>query len=183
MTVKSLSDEMLIPALKNQDEQAIKYIYNSYWPMILQLVKTNNGNEEEAKDLYQESILDFLEKLWNGNLVLTCKIKTFIYSVCRNKWLYHLRGKQKFVDVEDYIILEKPTEYPFEERTDLPDDEQIRRAISALGEPCQSLLIGFYYKGLSLELLAKKLNYKSSNVVKQQKFRCKDRLKQALIKS
>jgi RNA polymerase sigma factor (sigma-70 family) len=182
MTVKSFSDEMLLPALKKQDEQAIKYIYHACWPMILQLVKVNNGNEDEAKDIFQESMLDFLEKLWNGNLVLTCKIQTFIYSICRNKWLYHLRGKQKFVDVEAYIILEKPMEELPEERAGLPNDEQIRMAITALGEPCQSLLIGFYYKGLSMELLAKKLNYKSANVVKQQKFRCKDRLKQALIK-
>ena len=180
MTAQSLSDEILLPALKKQDEQAIKHIYNSYWPMILHLVKTNNGDEDEAKDLYQESMLDFLEKLWNGNLVLTCKIKTFIYSICRNKWLYHLRGKRAFVDVEEYIVLEKPIE-EVEERMERPNDEQIRKAIIALGEPCQSLLIGFYYNGLSLELLARHLNYKSSNVVKQQKFRCKDRLKQALI--
>ncbi len=180
MTAQSLSDESLLPALKEQDEQAIKHIYNSYWPMILHFVKTNNGDEEEAKDLYQEGMLDFLEKLWNGNLVLTCKIKTFIYSICRNKWLYHLRGKRAFVDVEDYIVLETVAE-EVNEHVERPDDDQIRKAIINLGEPCRSLLIGFYYNGLSLDLLAQHLNYKSSNVVKQQKFRCKDRLKQALI--
>ena len=180
MTATSFSEEMLLPALQNQDEKAIKYIYNSYWSMILQMVKTNNGSEEEAKDLYQEGMLDFLEKLWSGKLVLTCKIKTFIYSICRNKWLYHLRGKQKFVDIEDYIVMEKSITEETETDVALPNDDQLKKAIGLLGEPCQSLLIGFYYLGLSLEALSEKLNYKSANVVKQQKFRCKDRLKRLL---
>lgn len=181
MTAKSFSDEILLPALKNQDEQAIKHVYNSCWPMILHMVKINNGDEEEAKDLYQEGMLDFLEKLWSGKLVLTCKIKTFIYSVCRNKWLYHLRGKQNFMDVDDYITMEKPSqEDDTDDRAELPGDEQIMKAIEKLGQPCKGLLIGFYYEGLSLEHIAEKMGYKSSNVAKQQKFRCKDRLKQLL---
>lgn len=181
-TARSFSDDELLLALQNQDEQAIKYIYHSYWPMVLQLVKVNSGDEEEAKDLFQESILDFLEKVWSGNLVLTCKIRTFIYSICRNKWLYHLRGKQKFVDVGDYIEVEESIEEKVESQSEVPDDEQIQKAITSLGEPCRSLLIGFFYEGLSLEQLAVKFQYKNANVVKQQKFRCKDRLKKALTK-
>lgn len=176
----SFSDEELLPALKSQDGQAIKYLYHSHWPMILQFVKVNSGDEDQAKDLYQDGILDFLEKVWSGKLVLTCKIKTFIYSICRNKWLHQLRQKQKFVDIEEYIIMDKLREEKADEEPGLPNDEQIRLAINSLGQPCQALLIGFYYEGLKLEQLAEKLQYKSVNVVKQQKFRCKDRLKQAL---
>ncbi len=65
------------------------------------------------------------------------------------------------------------------EAPEIPDDEQIISAIDTLGEPCRSLLIGFYYEKLSMEELANKLNYKNENVAKQQKLRCKDRLKNA----
>lgn len=179
---KIFTDEELLPALREQDEQAIKYIYKSCWPMILQLVKVNSGDEDEAKDIYQEGMLDFLEKVWSGKLILTCKIKTFIYSICRNKWLYQLRGKQKFVDVEEYVLVERPMQEADDEAILLPGEEQIRNSITALGEPCHSLLIGFYYEGLSMAQLATKLNYKNPDVVKQQKFRCKDQLKHALAK-
>ena len=175
-----LSDESLLSALKERDESAISYVYQSYWPMILQLVKTNNGSAAEAKDLYQDGMLDFLEKVWQDNFVLTCKIRTFLYSVCRNKWLYQLRGKKKFVDLEAYVELEQPEEEAPEENGTLPDDQQIIGAINQLGEPCRSLLVGYYYEQLSMEQLAQKLHYKSENVAKQQKFRCKDRLKNAL---
>lgn len=175
-----MTEEKILFDLKNRDENAIRVVYQANWPMVLQMVKVNNGNEAEAKDLYQDSMLDFLEKVWDEKFVLTCKIKTYIYSICRNKWLYRLRGRGKFTDLETYTeIAEMAADYP-EEIPDAPDDQQIMQAINHLGEPCKSLLIGFYYEKLNLEQLAQKLNYKSINVAKQQKFRCKDRLKNAI---
>lgn len=174
-----ISDDRILRSLRDRDEGTISYIYQTYWPMILQMVKTNNGSATEAKDLYQDSMLDFLEKVWQENFILTCKIRTFIYSICRNKWLYQLRGRKKFMDMEEYIEFEKPAEDNPEDAPGLPDDNQIITAINTLGEPCRSLLVGYYYENMSMEQLAQKLNYKSENVAKQQKFRCKDRLKNA----
>jgi RNA polymerase sigma factor (sigma-70 family) len=175
-----LSDDRILMALRDRDESTISYIYQTYWPMILQMVKTNNGSAAEAKDLYQDSIMDFLEKVWLENFSLSCKIRTFIYSICRNKWLYQLRGRKKFMDMEAYIEFEKPADDTPEEMPGLPDDTQITQAINTLGEPCRSLLVGYYYENMTMEQLANKLNYKSENVAKQQKFRCKDRLKKSL---
>jgi RNA polymerase sigma factor (sigma-70 family) len=174
-----LTDEAILLAVKRHDEGAIREVYQASWPVILQMVKLNNGDEADAKDLYQDSILDFLEKVWQEDFVLTCKIKTFIYSICRKKWLYRLRGRRNFIDIEKYAEFEEPAEEALVEAPEIPDDEQMITAIDNLGEPCKSLLIGFYYEKLSMEQLANKLNYKNENVAKQQKLRCKDRLKNA----
>lgn len=176
------SDDDLLPALKKQDGNAIKYIYSRYWPMVMKLVKANHGNEEEAKDVFQESILDFLEKIWSDQLILTCKSSTYFYSVFRNKWFHHLRRNKEFVDLDDQVVLTQMVDDPVQDQEVLPGDEQIQQAILSLGEPCHSLLIGFYYQRLSMEQLAAKLGYKDFKVAKQQKFRCKDRLTQAISK-
>jgi RNA polymerase sigma factor (sigma-70 family) len=179
-TKKFLSEDELLAGLRDHNEQAVSHLYQTYWPMILQMVKTNNGSAAEAQDLYQESILDFLEKVWSEKLVLTCKIGTFIYSICRNKWLYILKGKHRFVDIHEHIQL---GDMPQEEADEmpLPDNSQILQAIAALGEPCRSLLIGFYYEKASMEQLAARFNYRSMQVAKQQKYRCKDRLKNSML--
>ncbi len=176
------SDEELLPELKNGNDQAIGYVYKTFWPMVSRMVMLNNGSISEAKDLYQESMLDFLEKVSDHKFVLTCKLKTYIYSICRRKWLYQLRSRKKWIDIETYTELEDLPEDRIEEHAELPGDDQIKAAITALGEPCRSLLLGFYYEKLSMEQLAAKMNYRSENVAKQQKFRCKDRLKNALYK-
>ena len=174
-----MSDQELLIALKQRDDAALSYLYQAYWPMILQMVKTNSGTQAEAEDLYQESILDLLEKVWNGELVLTCRLKNFLYSICRLKWLHQLRGKPRFIDIEEYVELGEEFVIPAEEAAQ-PADAQIASSIHALGEPCRTLLFGFYYENLSFEQLAAKLGYSSMFVARQQKFRCKDRLKKTL---
>jgi RNA polymerase sigma factor (sigma-70 family) len=177
---KSPDDVEILNSLKQRDDHAVSYIYEAYWPMILHFVLVNNGTEADAKDLYQEAMIDFIEKVWGGKLVLTCKIKTFIYSICKNKWRNLLRGKKAVIDIDDYIEIEKLSEAEVGDNNFLPNSKQIQEAIVSLGEPCRSLLVGFYYKKLTMEQLAGQFKYKSGKVVKQQKFRCKDRLKQAL---
>ncbi len=178
MHTYSYTEDELLTALRNHDEQATRYVYQTNWPMILKMVTLNSGTVEDAKDIYQESMMDFLEKAWDSTFVLTCKISTFLYSICRRKWLLHLRDKPRFTDIEEYILLEEDTINPIQDETEtLPDDTQIQKAIDSLGEPCRSLLIGFYFKKLSMEELAETLQYKSLQVAKQQKFRCKNRLK------
>jgi DNA-directed RNA polymerase specialized sigma24 family protein len=109
---------------------------------------------------------------------LTCSVKTYIYSVCRNKWLYKLKGRKMIVDIEEYdeISTDETEEIPA-----LPEDKEIAEAISSMGDPCHTLLIGFYYQQLSLDILAEKLKYASASVAKQQKFRCVERLKKVFL--
>jgi len=51
--------------------------------MILQLIINNNGDEDDAKDIYQEAIIVLYNKIKSGKFELSSKLKTYIYSVCR----------------------------------------------------------------------------------------------------
>src|SRR5687768_11545756 len=94
MSVESFgSDEALLSSLKRGDSEALKFVYKTYWPMISRFVRFNSGNEQDAEELYQEGIIALYEKAREHDLRLSCSIKTYLYSVCRNKWLYQLRGR------------------------------------------------------------------------------------------
>jgi RNA polymerase sigma factor (sigma-70 family) len=174
------TDEMLINALRLGDNDALEFVYKSYWPMISKFVRCNSGSMEDAEELHQEGIIALYEKLRSGEFVLTCSIKTYVYSICRNKWLRLLKGRKSIVDIEEYDELRCEST---EDTCELPEDNEIREAITALGDPCHTLLIGYYYHQLPLEILADKLNYTSANVAKQQKFRCMERLKKIFLQN
>ncbi|MEO5998858.1 MAG: hypothetical protein ABIN89_18955, partial [Chitinophagaceae bacterium] len=80
MTNKYSDEKELFMALKNRDEKAISCFYQTNWPKILQLVKLNNGGEDHAKDLYQDCVMIFLEKLWTPGFELSCKCGVFLYA-------------------------------------------------------------------------------------------------------
>lgn len=168
------SEEKLLAALRNGKDDALKHVYVQYWPMIARFVQLNSGRKDDAEELFQEAIIAFYEKLRDEQFVLTCSVKTYIYSICRNKWLTQLRERNKIQDVGEYIhTLPEPTE----DEHEFPEDARIQEAIRQLGEPCHSLLVGFYYQKRSMEQLAAQMSYASANVAKQQKFRCLEQLK------
>ncbi len=76
----------------------------------------------------------------------------------------------------------------FEETVQVEDDLEIHdkrnaefaimeRALNSLGEPCKSLLEGYYLKKLDMQELAKSFGYTNADNAKNQKYKCLTRLK------
>ncbi len=81
------SEADIISALRQGDSKALEIIYKQHYPAILHFIIQNNGTDQDAKDLYQEAVIILYEKLRQEHFLLTCQIKTFLYSVCRKLWL------------------------------------------------------------------------------------------------
>ncbi len=175
---ENFDDATLVRQIGQGEDRALTYVYHQHWPMILRLIQLNSGTEEEAKDIYQDTIIHIYEKIKEGNFALTCQLKTYVYAVCRKKWLNRLRGNHFVRDSED--VLEDLPEIIDEEAV-LPEPAQLQNGIEQLGEPCRSLLVYFYYEKMSLEQIASHMQYASPNVAKQQKFRCIERLKKHFL--
>ena len=84
--VQVATEEEQIRLLQSGDESVLQLIYRQYYQAIVHLVMNNNGSLQEAKDVYQETLIIFYEKVKEGNFELNCKLKTFLYSISRNLW-------------------------------------------------------------------------------------------------
>lgn len=172
------SDEALLAGIRNEDESALSYLYKQHYPMILHFIQHNNGTDDEAKDIYQEAIIIFYEKVREGSLDLNCQIKTYLYSVCRRLWLKRLALKNRFAGV----ISEADTFVNVEHDLVEAEEKEIKfgkmsEALSLLGEPCQTLLEDFYIRTLSMQRITEKFGYTNSDNTKNQKYKCLMRLK------
>jgi RNA polymerase sigma factor (sigma-70 family) len=172
------SEEQLIVALAAGNEQALGMIYKTYFPMVLHFITQNSGTEQEAKDIYQESVIVLYENLQEKDFALTCKIKTYIYSVCRRLWLKKLAQKNKYVgkieDFESFIPFVK-------DEADLEDkDEQYKamtHAMEQLGEPCRTIMEDFFIHEFSMQQISDKMGYTNADNAKNQKYKCLLRLR------
>jgi RNA polymerase sigma factor (sigma-70 family) len=172
------SDEELISGLKARSEPVLSALYKSYFPMILNFIQNNSGSYDEAKDIYQEAVILFYEKVQEGSLELSCKIKTYIYSVCRRLWLKRLSEKAKYTggieDTEKFIAVESDEKAEDDYENNFL---QMKNAVEELGEPCKSIIQDFYIHELSMEEIADKFGYTSADNAKNQKYKCLKRLK------
>ncbi|WP_425554338.1 RNA polymerase sigma factor [Hymenobacter glaciei] len=177
------TDDALIAAIRGGDERALAHLYRLHWPMVSHFVLQNSGSEDDAQDVYQEGVMVFYEKVRNGSLELSCQIKTYLYAVCRRLWLKRLTSKSRF----GVRLLDDEEHGPYlntgAEEDVLAAEEQDRRfatmsdALNSLGEPCKSLLEGFYLLDKSMQDLTAEFGYTNADNAKNQKYKCLVRLK------
>ena len=177
------TDDALITAIRSGDERALAHLYRLHWPMVSHFVLQNSGSEDDAQDVYQEGVMVFYEKVRDGSLELSCQIKTYLYAVCRRLWLKRLTSRSRF----GVRLLDDEEHGPYlntgAEDDLLAAEEQDRRfatmgeAMAHLGEPCRSLLEGFYLLDKSMQDLTAEFGYTNADNAKNQKYKCLVRLK------
>jgi RNA polymerase sigma factor (sigma-70 family) len=177
--VKSENNEqLLLKGLAENDGKAIETIYKDNFNMIQAFILNNNGTYDDARDIFQEAMIALYEKAKSESFVLTCQIKTYVYSVCRRLWLKRLQQLGKFVAQNESFEETVPVEEDLEihEKRDA-DFTIMYRALNSLGEPCKSLLESYYLKKKGMVEIATEFGYTNADNAKNQKYKCLMRLK------
>lgn len=170
-----MKDHEILAKVSKGDEAALDYLYKKHYQMMIKIVLNNNGTEQEAKDVYQDALIVFWQKAASGNLVLTSKISTYLYSICLNLWRKELDRKSRLSHQEHDTA--EVVDYDKEERLKI-----VNSCIEGLGETCQKILNFYYFDGLSMQDIADRLGFANTDTAKTKKYKCKQRLDK-LIKS
>ncbi len=165
-----MSDEEVIARIKKGDERALDFLYKKNYKMMTNMIIKNNGSEDEAKDIYQEALLVIWQKAMSEDFVLTSKISTYLYSVCKNLWRKELELKGKHTNEED-ITMSVIIDMDKKERI-----EAINRCINDLGETCKAILTYYYFDGMSMAEIAEKMGFANADTSKTKKYKCKQEL-------
>ena len=64
--------------------------------MIQHFVTNNNGSFDDARDIFQEAMIALYEKVQLEHFTLSCQIKTYLFSICKNLWLKRLQQMGKY---------------------------------------------------------------------------------------
>lgn len=172
-----LEETKFIEGIRTGDHAIIKLVYRSHYPLVRGYIMKNKGIEDDARDIYQESMAILCRKLQQEpGFMLTCTIGTFLFSVARRLWLKHLRDNNRTGSLSDTYDAEEEDEsgvqWDTENRISLLSD-----SMDELGEPCKTLLNDFYVSKLNMETISEKYGYTNADNAKNQKYKCLQRLK------
>lgn len=173
-----LNEQALLQGLAKNDSKAIETIYKQNYNMVQSLIVNNNGSYDDARDIFQEAMIALYEKARSESFVLTCKLNTYVYSVCKRLWLKRLQQLGKYTNqiesLEETVSVEEDLEIHKRRNAEFVIME---RALNSMGEPCKSLLEGYYLKKQDMQTLAKEFGYTNADNAKNQKYKCLMRLK------
>jgi RNA polymerase sigma factor (sigma-70 family) len=178
------TDREVVLGILNNSDDALNKLYIGYFPMVLQFILNNNGDEDDAKDVYQEGIIVLYNKIKSGDFELSSKLKTYIYSVCRRIWLKKLAQQSKktnnISDFEDIVSIDVDIEDHQQKEMQF---DKMQSALLHLGEPCKTIIQDFYLNNLSMQDISEKFGYTNTDNAKTQKYKCMQRLKKLFFQA
>ena len=172
------NEKALLQGLARNDTKAIEIIYGENYNMVQSLVINNSGSTDDAKDIFQETMIVLYEKVRSGSFELNCLIKTYVYSVSRRLWLKRLQQMNRYTPAVENLQDTVPVEEDLEGNERINSEFQaMEKAINGLGEPCKSLLEAYYLEKKSMQEIALFFGYTNAENAKNQKYKCLVRLK------
>lgn len=134
---------------------------------------------DQADDIFQEALLIFYKKTHQPDFVESSKPETFLMGICKYLAYNRIRTHRNFTNIETSEVIQIESEiddiqYLVEKEQKI---NQINLTLENVGERCYKLLTGFYFEKKSLDELCTDLDISGVNVIKVQKHRCLEKVK------
>lgn len=168
--MKEFSDNEIIECLRTRQSYVVRYLSDRYQPMIRLMVTQMGGTTEDAKDIFQDGLIIMLEKIDNNEFVLTCKFKTFLYSVCENLWKSVL-DKRKAASNYFTRRVDTASDHDFTETYDNELYENMFYEVFETLDPVCREILKLYWQEFSPMEIAEKLGY-TYGYVRKKKCEC-----------
>lgn len=145
--LQNITDEELVAALKNREQQAVGVLYDKYSAMLYGVLVRIVHSEETAEDLLQ----DVFVKIWNniGSYDSSKgKLVTWIVNITRNMGIDKIRSKSykeshQNSDIENYVnILEDGNSSSFN-----PDFIGLKEMLDILKPEQKQIIELVYFQG------------------------------------
>jgi RNA polymerase sigma factor (sigma-70 family) len=134
--------------------------------------------KDELLDIYQNAMIVLYENIKHNRIdELQSSVATYLYGIAKNL-VYKYYRKNELINRHE-VRLSEHYQFLLSGNDEMESKyEKIYSALEAMKEPCKTILSLFYISGLKLSLVASKLDYSSTDVLKTQKSRCLKRLKE-----
>jgi RNA polymerase sigma factor (sigma-70 family) len=156
--MEEFSDNEIIACLHSRKSHVVQYLSDRYLPMIRLMVYNSGGNGEDAKDIFQDGLIIIIERIDNGEFILSCKFKTFLYSICENLWKKILVRRK----ASKNYFLRRVDQTPDQDFTEIIDyklyESVLYDAFESL-DPVSKQILKLYWQEVPPKKIAKKLGY------------------------
>lgn len=168
------SDEKeLISRLKKMDQEAISWVWYTYYERLLHYALGMTQNINMAEEMVSLVFERFLEILHRGKGPKK-NVKSYLYRMTYNMVIDNSRAQKQYDDLSEGIVEEKSSP---EERAEQSDQIKIiNQALSSLTTDQRNLLLLRFVEGLTMRETAEVMS-KSINAIKTMQSRAVNSLK------
>ncbi len=159
--IKDLPLNRTAVLIKQNDAVTLKELYKTNFVKVKRYVLKNSGDEQQAKDVYQEAFVAMWRNIKDDKFASESEtaINGYLFQIAKYKWLDYVRS----VKYKNTTFINREIEYkePDTDENEVQDRKikLIMDSINQLGERCQLLLKLFYFERKSFKEIAEIMTY------------------------
>jgi len=174
-TMEANSDILI--DLKGENNHAFGELYKNYFSMVSRFVNNNNGTNDDAQDIFQDTMLVLIEKLRQDNFELTASLKTYVMAIAKHLWLNRLK------------ITSRQTEFTihndnqFYEEIDLSIEnektywDKLQNYMTFISSHCNRLIHDMFFMNKGIEQIQEDYGYSTIHNAQNQKHKCIEQIR------
>jgi len=174
-------DKDLLYGLRRGDQNAFSLLYKEYYPAIERYVTNNSGSVDDAKDVFQDTMVVLIAKIFHVDFALTASLKTYMYAISKNIWLKRIRGKvgkneSELTDQALNDYQQQIEEWVAHERT---QTEKVQLLLKKVSDHCYRLLRSMFFLEKNIDEIQDEYGYSSRHSAQNQKYKCIEQARKA----
>ncbi|MFK7925323.1 MAG: RNA polymerase sigma factor [Bacteroidia bacterium] len=183
-----LSDEEVMAGLKAEGKEGQKvtnYLFDKYRGLVYKGMNRYRLSEENALDVYSDTIIAIGLQVRNGKFRGESKLSTYLFKIYYNRCINKVRDLQ----AKQLDLIEEMPDYPQGGQSILQamiTQEEVERLVSfldQLGARCKEIILMREYYGYTMDEIAEKIGFKTARSVSAMKARCRAQLKAMIAKA
>ena len=174
--IKKGNDAVLVELYRLYRNEFISWSWKSY-----------GISNEDAKDVFQDSVIAFYNNVKSGQLTsISGSVKTYLFTIGKFKTINFLKKQNKSVTFSESDLL-KVIEPSENQIMDKEEDEfikdTVKKYLNEQCEDCKKVLELYYFKELDMKSIAEEMGYKNADVAKKKKYECFKKLAEMVRKN
>lgn len=183
----SLSNHNLAEAIKRNDSKVLKELYQHNFDKVKAYVLQNSGNQDQAKDLYQDAFIALWKNVKDNKFEPknANELGAYLFTIAKNKWLDTVRSKRFKSTVkqeENHLKLVQNDENEPEIGEKQEKLNKVLNALKDLEKGCRELLSQFYFEKKSMQQIGEDADLDPASA-RNKKYRCMQKLRALALKS
>lgn len=152
--------------------ELLEALYIKAFPAVAGNVSRRGGTLDEAKDVFHDTLVIYMEHIQNGREVPNNE-QAYIMGISKHLW------SKRFDEVTKMYSGDIPFTDTDADYTEAATPKLIH-LLSTTGKKCMDLLSAFYYEKLDAERLAQRFGFSGSRSATVQKHKCLEKVKETV---
>jgi len=171
-----MAEQILFNNTSATREQLFINLYKMAFPAVAKYVSNKGGTFDEAKDVFQDALVIYYEKLVTNPIQLNKNEQAYLVGIAKHLWLKKFRENIQLSRIDGQGDNFDVAEDDYSE----PSANKLMYYLETTGQKCMQLLKAFYYDNLSANAIAGLFGYSGERSATVQKYKCMEKVRETV---